>query len=340
MLTLDVLDEIQLSKKPWGQIAVAASFLVPSYELPFLRTKISFEGEEYLAQNEPVIFAMNHSDRYNYWPFQYRLWRTYDQYTTTWVKGKYYNHPMLQKFMVKTNNLAVPSRGYLIAADASQVLGHPPGEKTYRILRRAIDAQHTDTRTVREAAAEEGVLSEVVPLLDTPRDMLGLRFDPHSQNYLQAMTELFATMMEKFVALNERALDLGLHILVFPEGTRSIQLQQGRTGLAQMALRMKTPVVPVGCNGSDKIYPGDSPVARAGEILYRIGAPLMPEGELSEFQIEDHFTPFTHEAEAAHGEKFQAMTEVVMDRINALLDPRHQREQGKSTAVKGAKRFL
>jgi hypothetical protein len=33
---------------------------------------------------------MNHTDRYNYWPFQYQLWKWQYPYTTVWAKGKYY----------------------------------------------------------------------------------------------------------------------------------------------------------------------------------------------------------------------------------------------------------
>ncbi len=340
MLTLDVFDDITLSKKPWGQIAVAAGLLMPNYHFPPTRTEIAVEGEKHLQLDEPVIFAMNHTDRYNYWPFQYRLWRSFGEYTTTWVKGKYYNKKPLRAFMIKTNNLAVPSRGYLITADAANTLGHRPDDKTYRLLRNAIDERRTDTRSLRQEAADAGMLSEVVPILDTPRDMLGMRFEPNHQHYLEAMNDLFGQMMEKFVELNEQALDLGLNILVFPEGTRSVRLAQGKPGLAQMALRMKTTVVPVGCNGSDRVYPGDSPVAKGGRILYRVGKPLRPDRELAEFQIDDDFTPFTDRAEEKFSDRIEPMTNLIMDRINELLDPRHRRSDGKSTGVDGADRFL
>ncbi len=338
MLTLDVLENIELSPRPWGQIFVGTIFLVPNYNLT--RTKIELEGEENIPKDEPVIFAMNHTDRYNYWPFQYKLWRSMDLYTTTWVKGKYYNKTPLRAFMVKTNNLAVPSRGYLITADAANVLGHPPKEATYRVLRDAIDAGERDTREVRAKAAEQGVLSEIVPILDTPRDMLGMRFDPHQQNYLEAMKELFHQMMERFVDLNEQAFDLGLHIIIFPEGTRSIRLQEGKPGLAQMALRMKATVVPVGCNGSDQLYPGDNPLTRGGKVVYRIGKPLRPDRELAEFQLDEEFTPFTDEAEERFGDTFQAMTDLVMERIEELLDERHRPSEGTTGEVTGTKRFL
>lgn len=340
MLTLDVLDSITLSKRPWGQIAMAAGVLLPNYNLPWTRTNITVEGMENIPTDQPVIFAMNHTDRYNYWPFQYRLWRDLKIFTTTWVKGKYYNKAPIRAFMIKTNNLAVPSRGYLITADAAALFDRPPSDNTYRIIRSAIDAGSTNTRELREKAAEAGVLAEMVTLLDTPRDMLGLAFEPHRQNYLEAMMELFESMMEKFVALNEQAFELGLPIIVFPEGTRSVRLDEGKPGLAQMALRMKATVVPVGSNGSDRVYPGNNPFARGGDIVYRVGPPLRPDGDLAPFQIDEPFTPFTVEAEEKFGQIFEPMTELIMDRINDLLDPRHQRSEGDSEVAKGARRFL
>ena len=340
MLTLDVLKSIRLSPVPWSQIAVAGGVLMPNYKNPWTRTEITLEGAENLPDH-PVIFAMNHTDRYNYWPFQYRIWRDLKLYTTTWVKGKYYNKPAVRAFMIKTNNLAVPSRGYLITADAHALLGKPPSEKAYRLIRDAINGQSTDTRALREAAAEAGVLKEVVTLLDTPRDMLGYGFEPSQENYLEAMANLFLEMMECFVALNEQAFALGLNILVFPEGTRSIRLGQGKPGLAQMALRMKATVVPVGCNGSHEVYPGDSPFAKGGRIVYRIGEPLRPDVELKEFQIDEEFTPFSFAAEERYQEVFQPMTDLVMDRIAGLLDERHLPSDDEGAkSVEGAKRFL
>lgn len=340
MLTLDVLDSIQLSKVPWGQVLMGYAVLAPNYNFPLRRTKIELEGVENIPGDRPVIFAMNHTDRYNYWPFQYRLWRQLNQFTTTWVKGKYYNQAALRTFMIKTNNLAVPSRGYLITADAAQVLGQPPKDKTYRLIRSAIDAQSTDIVALREEAAEAGVLAELSTLIDTPRNMLGFDFHPQRQNYLEAQRDLFQQLMEKFVELNEQAFGLGLNIIVFPEGTRAVRLQEGKPGLAQMALRMKATVVPVGSNGSDRAYPGNSPLSKGGHLIYRIGKPLTPDGELKEFQIQEHFTPFTHEAEEKFGEKFQGMTDLVMSRIEELLDERHRPAEGEEGGTKGASRFL
>jgi 1-acyl-sn-glycerol-3-phosphate acyltransferase len=340
MLTLDVMNEIRLSKRPIGQVAMASMVLLPNYKLPWTKTDITIEGFENIPQDHPVIFAMNHTDRYNYWPFQFELWKNHGIFTTTWVKGKYYNKPAIQRFMVAMSNIPVPSRGYLITADAVRLLGRPPADQAYRLLRDAIDSGERETRPLRERAAAAGVLSDVVTVLDTPRNMLGLDFDPNRSNYLETMHRLFKTMMERFVALNEEAFALGLHILVFPEGTRSIRLGKGHNGIAQMALRLGATVVPIGCNGSDKVYPGNSPFSSGGRIVYRVGQPLTPEGDLAPFQIDERYTPFTQQAETTHKDKFEAMTGLVMDRINELLDPRHQRSEDSKTIVEGAKRFL
>lgn len=346
MLTLDIMNAIKLSQRPLGQLFMAHFFLKPNFAFPLSRTKIILGGGENLPpKEEPVILAMNHTDRYNYWPFQYKLLQIHDRFTTTWVKGKYFNNPAIGKFMVSMGNMPVPSRGYLITADAHNLLGRAPSDITYRLLRDALNAGQTNTRSVREAAAEHGVLAETLMLLDSSRNMLGLHFDPHRQTYFEAMAELFDRMMERFIALNFEAFEKGLNILVFPEGTRSNRLGEGHTGVAQMALRLGATIVPVGCNGSDEAYPGNSPLSRGGEIIYRIGKPLRPDAELAEFAIQDKFLPFTREAEQTYQENFRGVTELVMNRINDLLDPRYQRAESNdsdetSTSVKGARRFV
>src|SRR5690606_29201 len=85
MLDLARLERIRLTPSPRFQRVVAYALLRPNYELP-PRVDIVFEGQEKVP-NEPVIFAMNHTDRYNYWPFQYSLWRRTGRFTATWVKG-------------------------------------------------------------------------------------------------------------------------------------------------------------------------------------------------------------------------------------------------------------
>lgn len=341
MLTLDMMQNIELTRVPWGQIATAAMFLMPNYNIPGRGVEIIVEDAERIPETGRVILAMNHTDRFNYWPLQYRLWRREQSiFTATWVKGKYFNNPVMARFMAATNNIPTPSRGYLITADAANVLGRPPSGETYRLVRDALDAPERDLGELRSTAKQQGVLDEFDALIKTPRDMLGRRFQPSREDYFLAMHLLFAAMMDEFVSLNDRAFALGHKVIVFPEGTRSLKLVKGRPGLAQMALKMGATVVPIGCNGSDDLYPGDSPVALPGRVVYRVGEPLTPQGALAEFQIDQNFTPFTQEAERAHGETFAAMTDVIMARLAELLDDRYLPGDGDTTEVQGAARFL
>lgn len=336
MLDLERLNRIQLTENPVGQKIVGTALLMPNYSLP-PRVQIDLEGTEHLP-DEPVIFAMNHTDRYNYWPFQYKLWRQLERFTATWVKGKYYENEMIAWFMENMNNIPTVSRGYLIAKDFAGVMGRPPENEEYKALRGEVDkvagVRDTGELEIPTLASVPG------PVLEQPRNILGLAFDPGSQTYAEYINELFQTMMRRFVDLNYEAMRKGLDLLIFPQGTRSIRLSRGRIGLAQVALHANKTVVPVGCNGSDEVYPGSSPVGRGGHITYRIGEPLTYE-DMSAFHIDEDYEPFTPEAEDEHRETFQEYVDVVMSKINELVDPKYQfSEDLRSDGVQGSGRFI
>ncbi|AEV16853.1 MAG: 1-acyl-sn-glycerol-3-phosphate acyltransferase [Thermus sp.] len=66
-----------------------------------------------------------------------------------------------------------------------------------------------------------------------------------------------------------RALERGMAFGIFPEGTRSRtgKLQPFKTGVAAIALRTGSPVVPVAVIGSDKAWP-------VGKKLFRLRRPI------------------------------------------------------------------
>lgn len=326
MLDLPRMQRIRLSAWPKAQSFIARVFLTPNYGfLPGVR--IDLEGLENLP-DEPVIYAMNHTDRYNYWPFQYALWRERRRFTATWVKGKYYQNAFVGKFMELTNNIPTVSRGYLISRDFIDAVGRPPTDEEYAELRRAVEG--------------DGRVPEHVPreILESPREMLGRPFDPSRERYAEAVNALFREMMKRFVELNLEAFELGLDVLVFPQGTRSKRLSKGHIGLAQIALHSGRKIVPVGCSGSDVCYPGSSPIAKRGHVIYRIGKPLTDE-EIAPFRIDEPFSPFTPEAEREHRERFQGLVDLVMDRIEALVDEPYKRsETGESEGTRGVSRFV
>jgi 1-acyl-sn-glycerol-3-phosphate acyltransferase len=321
MLDLTLYDRIHISARPPAQRLIAELFLRVDYR----NVEIIVEGMEHLPVG-PVIYAMNHTDNYNYWPFQYHLHK-HGAYTATWVKGKNYETPAVSAFMRWTNNIPLASRGYVITRDFVNVMGRRPRPVEYRALRDAADGLFdVDTSIVPRA------------VLDSERDMLGRRFAPGAERYVDAVDDLMRKLMKRFVALNQRAHDLGVPILVFPQGTRTVRLSRGHIGLAQMALHLGVPIVPIGCSGSDLVYTGRSILSKPGRIVYRIGKPM---NDWADLTPPGPFEPFARETETMHRDRFQAVVDRVMDRIDDLVDERHKFEIDRSSdGSRGTDRFL
>lgn len=336
MLDLDRLNRIQLRARPRFQEVMGGVFLEPMYRFA-PKVDIEFEGfEKVLAHDGPVIFAMNHTDRFNYFPFQWYLWRKHGRYTAAWVKGKYYEVPVVSHFLEAAAQIPVPSRGYLIARDFKTATGKKITDAEYEAIRVRLDA------LMRGELPEGTALPDDLPkeLQSVPRNMLGVDFDPAKHDYFSRIRDVFAMMMERFVDMNREALEKELHLIVFPQGTRSIRLSKGHIGLAQMAMHLNIPIVPVGCNGCDRVYPGNSPIPKRGRIVYRFGDLITPE-RMKAHQPDEPFAPFNPADEWRHRAKFQGLVDEVMLEINALLDPCYQlREDWQSDGVKGADRFL
>lgn len=333
MLDLARLERLKLVRRPFSQRFFGGIALGLNYHW-FPGIELIFEGQNRIP-DRPVIYAMNHTDRYNYWPFQYALWKRLDRFTTTWVKGKYYEGRFMSLFMEGMLQLPTVSRGYLITRDFLTVMKRTPTDREYALLRAAVDAR---------AIGEAGVLPEPpdVPemLLRKARDPMGVAYEPGESDYADYICALFLAMMARFVELNRRAMEIGLDLLVFPQGTRSKRLLPGHIGIAQIALHLQIPIVPVGCNGSDGVYPGASPFGKRGRIVYRMGDPILYE-DLSAFHIGIPYAPFSAAAERDHAEQFRGVASLVTDRIDVLLDPEYRRAEGEEAATElGVERFV
>ncbi|HEY6559270.1 MAG TPA: hypothetical protein VI072_18425 [Polyangiaceae bacterium] len=329
MLDLDRLERIRLRGRPIGQLIVGNFGLALDYRFP-KKTEIVLEGAaEHIASTGGAFLAMNHTDRYNYWPFQYAMYRAGLPFTATWVKGKYYENRFVGAFMDSMNNIPLPSRGYVIATEFRKRVGRAPTDAEYRVLRDLVDGKKSPADVLQ---VSEGALRE----LFAP--------DGGPEKFLERFDALFDRMLSRVVELNRRAIEeLGLNVLVFPEGTRSLRLGKGLSGVAQISQYLAAPIIPVGCNGSDQLYPGNSPFSKGGRVVYRVGRPLLADGpELAPFRVpRGDVLPFSREAAARHGERYDAITRIVMDRINDLLDAPYQRAvDDAGPAERGMRRFL
>jgi 1-acyl-sn-glycerol-3-phosphate acyltransferase len=333
MLDIPRIKRIRLSRYPFAQRATGMLLLLNYRLLPGIKT--TCEHEERLPSG-PVIFAMNHTDRYNYFPFQVHLWRNQNRFTATWVKGKYYETGFVGGFMEKTNQLPTVSRGYLITKDFQAATGRTPTSEEYAAARSWVDASATGEGESARPAPD--ALPEA--LLTKPRDVLGHAFEPEKEDWASYLNAIFRIMMRHFVELNDEAARIALDLLIFPQGTRSTRLLPGHIGISQIALHLKLPIVPVGCNGSDRAYPGASPWAKRADIVYRIGEPI-PYDALADYHVHESFEPFSPDAEQRHREKFKGLAALVTDRIDDLLDERYKlAPQAGQAETEGTGRFI
>jgi len=333
MLDLARIQRIKLSRYPLTQRVIGQLLTINYGVLPGVR--IDLEHAERLPE-KPVLFAMNHTDRFNYFPFQYTIWKRFNRFTATWVKGKYYENFLMAQFMERTNQLPTISRGYLITKDFTETIGRKPSDAEYELLRRWVDA-------AADGGGEEvrPDLEKLPEILTTkPRNVLGHGFDPHKEDYAGYVNSLFRIMMRSFIELNERVAPIGLDMLIFPQGTRSLRLLPGKIGISQIALHLKSTIVPIGCNGCDGAYPSGNPWAKKAHIVYRFGEPIEYE-ELSAFHTDEPFEPFSPAAETRYQDRFQGLADLVTERIDGLLDERHRESpEAGVDSTKGADRFI
>lgn len=107
-----------------------------------------------------------------------------------------------------------------------------------------------------------------------------------------------------------RALERGMAFGIFPEGTRSRtgKLQPFKTGVAAIALRTGSPVVPVAVIGSDKAWP-------VGKKLFRLRRPIRV--------VYGQPIPVPRAGRISHQE-LENLTREIEARVRELLPPEYR----------------
>ncbi len=316
---LETLKNFRYPKVPYAQILIARAFIGTDYRLP-PQTHVTVDGLEKMSHQQPYLVAMNHTDRFNYAPFMAYLDKVGLPPMAPWVKGKYYQKRWLAKLLIWCACTPVPSRGFLLTVDWLARMGRPPADDEYRQLRLLGDGME--------------LLSEVLPGVE---EYLKLAPGGGLEDFVPLFQEHFEGLSAELVRINIDALDSGYRPLVFPQGTRSRRLTPGFSGIVQMALHLKVPILPVAVSGSDKIYPGNSIRSKGGHVHYTIGDLYDP---ASEPEAPKNFMPLTIAASAEHGEAFGEITSHLMDRLNDLLPPDYQYDPDGPNTRQGVRRFL
>jgi 1-acyl-sn-glycerol-3-phosphate acyltransferase len=330
------LEERDFQPRPKIYAALADGFLRWDYLFP-KKTEIIIEGLDHLPYDQGVIFAMNHSNAFDYLPFMYALYRTHRDDPrrgslglTAWIKAKYFDSPLLARLLSQLNMIPLPSRGYLLARDYQDTMGRPLDNEAYRLLRMLIDGEWDQAAFLTQASPD------LARLMTTPHG----NFDPQRQSYAAFIEHHYNDLLTMVSRLSEQALAQRFYLFVYPEGVIGPHLQTGRLGLAQFALKTGATIIPVGANGLEKVYPRIRPFAQGGQVRYRLGRPLSLQNELAPFSIAEPFIPFTRTAQARFGPQFQAATDLIMARINALLDPPYRHRPGSETGQTDIDRLI
>lgn len=322
MMDLPFVERHDPSMPPWADRGIR--ILGPIWRR-LGRITIRVEGRGNLPA-APCLLATNGTHRYDIVPIRY-LWMAEGRRATTYCKGKNYHGLLMRAFCRTLGSIPLASRGYLVTTDFLALHGRRPDDAEYRVLRDVLDRG-------------EGLPSEPVfrAFERQPRSILGRPFDPSTEPWHEAMGDLYHRMALASLSLSRRALAEGHDLHVYPQGTSSSRLSEGRIGTVQLARALDLPVVPVGFSGSRDFFRwANAPISRRSTVTLRIGTPFRPPlGDLP-----DDFRPFSPEDERRHRAPLRIATEALMDRIDALLDPEYRLgPDRRSDGSAGVARFL
>ncbi|MBA2664538.1 MAG: 1-acyl-sn-glycerol-3-phosphate acyltransferase [Bradymonadaceae bacterium] len=288
------------------------------------RTRVAIEGEQYLPR-EPAIFAVNHTHSYDFLPMRVALFGR-GLNLVTWIKARAFGDPLSAAFFSKTGNIPLCSRGYVIAADFRDLIGRRPSEDEYRALRDFID----DSVALPDNALFAKLQGE-------PRDMLGIRFEPSTTGYRDAIRTLYFEMMQATLELARRCVEAGHHMQIYPQGSVSRRLSPGHVGIIHAAMALRLPIIASGQSGCREAFVGAGPLTRKGQIVLRLGEPA----HIDYSAYPGDFRAFHPDDEDRHRARLEADTAGIMERVNALLDPAYQwAPDRQSDGKQGTARFF
>jgi len=314
----------------WARIDPVVKRWAPALFVPLLRARLRFPRAVIHSENigvlhgEPLIVATNHNHYFDWVPVRLPLCLQ-GRHMCSFTKPRAYERRFDAWFLNAVGVVPIVSKGYLLSADLRLQRGRRPDEAEYAALRAIIDGRRSPSQ----------VPDELRGLLSTPRDVLGLRFEPAVEPYADFMRRLFQRMSAEMLSLAGRALEAGNHFHLMPQGCHSARLTAGRSGVVQIAAAVGRPIVPVGISGMRRVFPdpwklrsvGGTITVRYGEP-YRVSLPR------------DH-VPFEWASEQRNAAALQEATSALMERINALLDPDCQwSDDPESDAIQGVDRFM
>ena len=299
IIGLDWLDRVDLDSI--HRIKPIASLL--SLNIFLFRIEVVTEGIENICE-PPYIVAINHPDRFSVMPIMLEFMKKRNMFPSVWAKAKYLEHPFIGNFLVRRGCIPVTTKKYLISKTADTMFNdNPLTFDDYGLVKKVIDGD-----ILLDNARASTKVPELLTLLNQA---------DHISDYHEQLMIKVGVLSRKALYTDQR------YMFILPEGTRSKRLGIGKPGLAELVLHTGVPIIPIGCNGGELIYPGNSPWAKQGVITYRIGDPITIENQLKDFVIPDETIFFSRESQKFRT-NYEKATSVIMSCIEELLDPEYQ----------------
>ena len=320
-ITLRTLDGVNpvIRRSVAGAVALAGSTI---YRIGGV--EVVFENPERMG-DAPSVIMMNHSHLYDWLPMRLHMFWKFGRMCANLVKPLPYQQKLQGRFLHATGNVPIASRGYVLIADFRILHGRKPSEAEYRNLRDRIDGR-SDLRGEATPA--------VLAALDTPRDMLGRAFDPGQETYAAAVQDVFRQFAVRTAELADNAMRQQSWLLVTPQGIVHSRLTPGRLGALQFAHHLDRPIVPCGVSGVREAFPNGLLKPAGGRITVRFGEPFR-------FRLPDDHRIFDKASEDRNRALLQSATHDMMERINALLEPRYQwADDPEGDGLTGVDRFV
>ncbi len=324
-IDLDIMEGLNPIANPlwaWGAATIAMGIFKFSPG-----TTVEFHNQEGLPDH-PVIIAMNHTQFYDFLPLRAPLLFQGKRFVS-WVKARAYRNPYASGFLMRTGNIPISSKGYIVASDFYALFKRAPTDEEYESL-----SAHLKSG---EPFPENAIFDR---LQYETREILGRVFDPEHETWREAIREIFYEFMTITIEKTRRCVDRGDHVHVYPQGTISPRLISGKTGIIQTAIALGLPILPVGVSGCREAFIGGTPLARKkSKFIVRFGTELY---HVPREEFPRDYRPFHPDDETEHQERLQFHVDRVMERLNELVEPHYQwaDESELEEVKKGVERFF
>jgi 1-acyl-sn-glycerol-3-phosphate acyltransferase len=303
MLTLEYLRDYCATPRPWLWHGLAS---LARANARVAGSRLVVEAQDNLPC-EPSLICTNSTHDCDFIVVMRALDR-FKQRTVHVSKGKNFHRSAMAWIFERAGVIPLPSRAYFLMVDFGAVIGRRPSAIEYRVLRDHVDhGTSLPTGEVWDRLQQSG------------RTIAGLRYDSTYASYGAAILALYERAAQESLRLLRSAQAAGFHIHIYPEGTVSPRLGEGRSGAIQVAHALGMPIVPLAMSGCPRAFLGATPLALPATVVARFAPHLL-------VQLPPDHRAFEPASEVRNRAELQRYIGLLMASIDSRLEPQFRRD--------------